>query len=180
MNSPHVTTDLLIDYIHRELAPEDDALLYAHLAECADCRREYRAEVWLTETLRSAARDEEVEMPPAILARVRQRVRATTPAPLERLRAFLRPAAVLAGTAVLAVGAFLASPLSHPAPHPTVDAMYYFEAHAAQEADNPFSEHTSGASAIESSMLEGQGAPTSLADRYASGFEGPTLLGVVR
>jgi anti-sigma factor RsiW len=181
MNSPHITTGLLVDYIHRELAPEDDALVYAHLAACSDCRHEYQAEVSLTEALREAARAEEVEMPTAILARVRQRVRSGNPAPLERLRAFLRPAAVVAGAAVLAVGAFFASPLGHPsASRPTVDVMYYFEAHAAQQAGNPFSEHSSGVPAIESSMLEGKGEAMTLAERYEPEFTAPALLGVVR
>jgi anti-sigma factor RsiW len=180
MNTPHLTPDLLVDYIHHELAPEDDALVYAHLAECSGCRHEYQAEVALSEVLRRAARAEEVEMPTAILARVRQRVRSTQPAPLDRFRAFLRPAAVLAGAAVLAAGAFFASPYNHPAPHATVDARYYFEAHAAQQADNPFSEHGSATPAIESSMLEGEGARVTLADRYGSGFETPVLLGIVR
>jgi anti-sigma factor RsiW len=180
MNTRHVTTDLLIDYIHRELAPEDDALVYSHLAECPECRHEYQAEVALTEVLRGAARAEEAEMPTAVLARVRQRVRSTAPVPLERLRAFLRPAAVVATAAVLGVGAFFASPLVHPASHRTVDAMYYFETHAAQQADNPFSEHSSGTAAIESSMLQSQDQGTTLADRYGSGFTARALLGVVR
>ncbi|MFY9780153.1 MAG: anti-sigma factor [Candidatus Baltobacteraceae bacterium] len=179
MNSPHITAGLLVDYIHRELAPEDDALVYAHLAECPDCRREQQAEVWLTEALRGAARAEEFELPPAIVARVRQSVRSARPAPLERLRAFLRPAGAVAAAAVLAAGAFFVSPLGHPASPPMVDARYYFEAHAAQQADNPFSEHGSGAAAIESSMVEGQDEAGTLADRYGSGFTAPTLLGIV-
>jgi predicted anti-sigma-YlaC factor YlaD len=176
MSAIHVT-DLLIDYIHHELAAEDDALVYAHLRDCADCCREYRAELAVTEALRGAAGAEEADMPATIPARVRHRVLAPERSRFE-FRAFWRPAAMLATAAVLALIVLLALPLNHPTAARSVDAAYYFEAHAAQEADNPFGDHTTGSAAIESSMLE-SGAG-SVADHLAPGYEAAALLTSLR
>ena len=39
----HLSTDLLVDYVHGELAPADDARAHAHLAACAACREALQA-----------------------------------------------------------------------------------------------------------------------------------------
>jgi predicted anti-sigma-YlaC factor YlaD len=164
----HLTTDILIDFFHRALAPEDDALVHEHLGACAECRRDYDLEAALSETLRKAARAEEREMPAAVLASVRQRIRTARPSSLERVRAAFRPAIALPVAAALLIGGFFASPLSRPSSQPTIDAMYYFETHAGQQVDNPFAERGSAAQAVESSMWHSDGTPT-LADIYRQG-----------
>ena len=147
----HLTTDILIDFLHRALAPEDDALVHEHLGACAECRRDY-----------------ELEMPAAVVASVRQRIRTARPSSLERLRAVLRPAIALPVAAALLVGGYFASPLSRPGSQPTIDAMYYFETHAGQQVDNPFAERGGAARSVESSAWDSGGTPT-LADIYTQG-----------
>ena len=57
--SNHINTDLLVDFVHHELPPEDDALVHAHLAKCPDCRREFENESALSDALKAAALAEE-------------------------------------------------------------------------------------------------------------------------
>jgi anti-sigma factor RsiW len=147
----HLSNDLLVDYVHGELAPEDDALTHAHLQACAPCRREYEIEISLGDALRSAAAAEAVEMPASVSAAVWNEIRRARPSRVTRLAAFLRPAIALPVAAALLLGGWFASPYSRPA-HPTIDALYYFEAHAAQSAATPLSERNT-APALETSMI---------------------------
>jgi len=153
MNEQHLSPDLLVDYLHGELAPEDDALAHAHLSTCAACRREIDVEASLTEMLRKTAQAEEQEMPSLIKAAVWQQIREAKPGPLARLSALLRPAVAVPALAVLLVGGWFASPYGHPGTNaPTIDAMYYLEAHA-QTAGTPLSDQ-GGQPAIETSMID--------------------------
>jgi anti-sigma factor RsiW len=147
----HLSTDLLIDFVHGELSPSDDARAHAHLTGCASCREAYELEAALGEVLRSAAQAEEREMPSLVAAAVWERVRAARPGPAARLQALFRPAFALPIAAALLIGGFFASPLAH-LNRPTVDAAYYFEAHAAETSANPLSERSSSA-VLETSML---------------------------
>jgi len=147
----HLSTDLLIDFVHGELSPSDDARAHAHLAGCASCREAYELEATLGEVLRSAAQAEEREMPSLVAAAVWERVRAARPGPAARLQALFRPAFALPIAAALLIGGFFASPFAHP-DRPMVDAAYYFEAHAAETSVNPLSER-SGSAVLETSML---------------------------
>jgi len=148
----HLSTERIIDFVHGELSPADDALAHAHLAACSDCREAYEIEALLSEALRSAAKAEELEMP-SIAA--------------SRLAAWLRPAYAIPVAAALLVGGFFASPLAHRA-GPTIDATYYLEAHAAQAAQTPLSERSSSL-VLETSMIAN---PTSSAfvDASADGL----------
>jgi len=157
MINDHLSTDLLVDYLHGELAPEDDALAHAHLASCAACRREYDLEVSLSETLRAAARAEEREMPSMISALIWERVRGARPGPLARVAALLRPMVAVPVVAALLLGGWFVSPYSHPGTRPTVDAMYYLETHAAQSG-SPLSLQP-GPPALETSMIDGSTSP---------------------
>jgi anti-sigma factor RsiW len=155
----HLNADLLVDFVRGELSPEDDALAHAHLQTCAACRGEHELEVSLTEALRAAARAEELEMPSAIKAEIWEQIRLARPGPLARFAAFWRPALAVPVLAALLVGGWFASPYApHGAAAPTIDAAYYLEAHAAQTAQTPLSEH-SGTQAIETSMADGVRAP---------------------
>jgi len=141
----HLSTDLLVDFIHGELPPQDDALAHAHIATCAACRSELDLELSLGEALRAAVASEEREMPSLVAAAVWQQIREAQPGPIARLAAFLRPAvAVPAAAVILLAGGWFASPYAHRpnAATRTVNAAYYFEAHAAQAADTPLSERT--------------------------------------
>jgi len=162
----HLSTDLLVDYLHGELAPEDDALAHAHLSTCADCRREYDLEASLTEALLASAKADEREMPSLVAAAIWERVRQAQPGPFTRLAAYLRPAIALPVAAALVLGVWFASPYSHHGAPPRIDAMYYLQAHAAQ-AGTPLSEQ-GGPPALETSMLDESSLPLIAAHEGAS------------
>ena len=161
----HLTNALLIDYLRRELPPEDDALVHAHLESCAGCRGEYEIEVSLAEALRSAAAREELEFPSMIAAKVWQEIRDARPSPWTRLAGFFQPQLALPVAALLVLGIYFGSPLSHHGAAPSVAATYYLEEHAAQQAQNPLAERgPAAAQVIETSALD-TGNVTELAER---------------
>ena len=147
----HLSTDLLVDFVHGELPPDADARAHVHLSGCDACRAEYELEAVLSETLRSEAKASELEMPSLVNAAVWARIRAAKPGPAARLAALFRPIYAVPVAAALVIGAFFASPLAHPA-GPTIDASYYLEAHAAQTSATPLSERSS-AVVLETSMI---------------------------
>ena len=157
----HLSTYLLVDYVHGELSPSADAKAHAHLAACAACREAYDLETTLSEALRSAAKAEEREFPSLVTAAVWDRIRHARPGPAARLAAWLRPAFAVPVAAAIVVGAYFVSPLAHPA-RPTIDAAYYLEAHAAESAQTPLSERASSI-VLETSML-GTAAPAEAGD----------------
>ncbi len=154
----HITNDTLIDYLHGELAPADDALVYAHVSSCDACTAELETERSFAETLRASLAAEEREFPSLVSAAVWQRIRESRPSALTRMRAFLRPAFAVPVAAALLVGGYFASPLAHPsAADPKIDAMYYLEAHAAQANMSPLAA-PAGLQNMETSMVESDGA----------------------
>ncbi len=160
----HLTTDTLIDFLHGELASQDDARVHVHLAECQACRSAYELEALLGEKLRAAAAAEEREMPSLVAAAVWQRIREAQPGPFARLAAWLRPIVAFPVAAAILLGAFFASPLAHPSNAPKIDATYYLRAHAAQAGLSPLSDHA-GPQPLETSMLDSS-VERSVADRY--------------
>jgi anti-sigma factor RsiW len=136
MTTEHLPSETLTDYIHGELPPEEDARAYAHLLTCERCRFELEEETTLTERLRLAASEERFALPARVKATVRQATRdarGTPFAPLLRFAALPVAAAILIGTLVY-------GPLLHTTA-PTIDAVFYLDAHAAQQAANPLAEH---------------------------------------
>jgi len=173
----HLTTDVIIDYIHGALAPGDDALAFAHLQSCETCRADYDAEATLTETLRAAAAAEEREMPSLVKAAVWQRIREAEPSPLARVVAWLRPTIAVPAMAALIVGGWFASPYLL-GRQPTIDATYYFEAHAAQSSEMPLGERSAG-QMLEISM-NASSEPTSPLEQAYLGYAAPDALDAVR
>jgi anti-sigma factor RsiW len=138
----HYNSDVLDDYLSRELPPEADAAVHAHLEACAECRVTHDEAVALRDWIRAAAQAEEREMPPAIAARVWAEIRTPAPTPLERLRAFWRPLVAIPIGAFAVALVFVFGPL-HPGSAPQrVAAAYYLEAHNAQAAENPFADRS--------------------------------------
>jgi|HubBroStandDraft_6_1064221.scaffolds.fasta_scaffold304240_2 predicted anti-sigma-YlaC factor YlaD len=162
----HLTNALLIDYLRRELPPEDDALVHAHLESCAACRNEYEIEVSLAEALRSAAAREELEFPSMIAAKVWEEIRTARPSPWARFTSFLQPAMAVPVAALLVLGIYFGSPfLTRHDDGPRIAATYYLEEHAAQQAENPLAEHgPASAQVIETSALD-SGNVNELAER---------------
>ena len=169
--SEHLSNELLIDYLRKELAPEDDALVLAHLEACTACRREHEIEASLGEALRSAALRDELEFPSMIKARVWEAVRNAKPTPVERLMTYFRPALAVPVAAALAIGLFFATPTMRAAMNPQkIDATYYLEAHAALQAQSPFTERgPAAAQLIEMGQVDA-GTPTDLADASHQGL----------
>lgn len=165
----HLTNDTLIDYLHGELRPQEDALAHAHLVVCPTCRQARDAESGVTDFLRAGAAAEEHEFPSLVAAAVWQRIREAPPSPLARLSIFLRPAIAVPVAAVLLVGGWFASPLGHGSSGAvrSIDALYYFQAHAAQSARSPLSEH-SGMPVLETSLNDESGLAPPLVDQYAA------------
>ncbi|MDQ2680574.1 MAG: zf-HC2 domain-containing protein [Candidatus Eremiobacteraeota bacterium] len=145
----HLSNTELIDYIHGQLAPAQDALVHTHLDACAPCRDEYAAEIALGEMLRNQAALEERELPPMLKAQIWAKVRAERPSALQRMGAFLRPAYALPIAAVVVLLAFFGPGYLHqqqPAA-PSIDAAYYLQDHAAMNSTVPFGDQNGAAPA---------------------------------
>jgi predicted anti-sigma-YlaC factor YlaD len=165
----HLSIDRLIDFVHGELPPGEDALVHVHLAGCAACRDAYELETQLSEALRRAAQAEEREMPSLVAAEVWSRIREARPGAIARFAGWLRPVYAVPVAAAIVAGAFFASPLAHRA-GPTIDATYYLEAHAAQTLQTPLSERSAGL-VLETSMLApGAAAVAAVPDEAAGDY----------
>jgi len=174
----HLSPETILDYVHGALAPEDDAVVFSHLASCATCRAERDEEVRIGEELRTEARAAELEFPSMISARVWETVRASRPGPFAALAAFLRPIVAVPVAAVVLVAAYFASPLGHGAEHrSTIDASYYLQQHAGQATDT-LNEHGSS-EIIESSLVSQNDAPETLEEGEAAASPFVETAGVV-
>jgi anti-sigma factor RsiW len=139
----HLTNENLLDYVHGELSPADDAAVYAHIEQCESCRAEFDAEVALGEMLRAQAAREERELPPAVKAEIWQRVRAGKPSLLNRTLGWLKPGIAIPAAAALALAAYFGTTYINPQGAPSIEASYYLQDHAAMNNTIPFSDHTS-------------------------------------
>jgi len=145
MNETHPSIEHIVDYLHGELAPADDAAIHAHLASCADCDERRAQELAITETLRAHARASERDLPGPLVAKIRQHtMRSPSPSLGERLRAALRP--IVLFPAAAAVAALLYAGVDvwreRAAPTATIDAASYVESHTAMAATAPFGDQT--------------------------------------
>ena len=155
----HLTSETLIDYLHRELSPAEDARVLAHLEECVECTRELNAEATITDQLRAAARASELELPlgmrGAIIARIANQD--------SRQRRWLSPFLLVPVAAAFAVAAFFLSPMSQAPQSAALPVSYYFEQHAAGAQESPLGDHgamimSSLSTPISNSTDDGQGA----------------------
>lgn len=134
----HYTIEILDDYLRGELPADRDVLVHAHLDTCADCTALYNEAAAVRDWIRAAATKEELEFPSIVKARVWEQIRNAAPSPLDRLRAFWRPAAA-ASAALVAVVAVVAIPIVHHVPA-GVAASYLLEEHAAETSGNPLAD----------------------------------------
>ncbi len=130
---------LLVDYVHHELDAASDAAVYSHIKTCAACGAEYRREVALGETLRSAFAVER-DLPTSVIAGVRLAMHgqgAEAPSLMERLRALVRPRLAVPLAAVIAV--LGVSVVSHniTAQQPNFSTGYFLREHVAQTMGSP-------------------------------------------
>ncbi|MBV9646531.1 MAG: zf-HC2 domain-containing protein [Candidatus Eremiobacteraeota bacterium] len=157
----HLTTDNIIDYLHGELDPAEDALVHSHLQACAPCRAEFERESSLTDALRAYAHAEERDLPGMVKAQLWQTIRTQRPSAAERLAALLRPAIAVPAAALLVLVTYFASPLGRPtAQLRTIDVMYYFEQHAAEQMKSPLADRNATSSMLETSEAAFTGSTT--------------------
>jgi anti-sigma factor RsiW len=143
MNTSHVPIESLIDYLHHELAPGDDAVVMAHVATCSDCHALYDEQTHLNDALRVYGAATERELPAGVVARIWDAVETERSAPtmMQSLAAWFRPMVALPIAAVLALALYVG--IAHPKFPGTVaviDAAYYIDDHAALTGTVPFSE----------------------------------------
>lgn len=138
----HPNQELLIDYLHGELAPDQDATLSQHLETCAACRGRYQDEVALSESLQVYARTTERELPAGVRNAVWATIEAGEVAPswAQRLVAWLHPAVALPVAAALVLAAFVGYGTTARHNDTTIDATYYLDDHAALTSAVPFNE----------------------------------------
>lgn len=141
MNQAHPNIDQIVDYLHGELSAAEDAAVHAHLANCPECDQIRTDEVALTDTLRAHARAAEQELPPGLVARIRESAaRRPEPNLWESLRAGLRPAFLLPLAAGVVLVAYFGL-TRHAAPVATaIDPSYYVRNHAVMAETQPFAE----------------------------------------
>ena len=137
----HLTIETLIDYLHHELPPGQDAMVLAHLEACRDCASELNVEAAITDRLRTTARAEELDMPLGMRTAIMARIAELRPTPLEAVRRWLGPIVLVPVAASIAAAAFFFAP--HTAPQSQQAALpisYYLEAHAAGAQGNPLAD----------------------------------------
>lgn len=142
----HLTTDVLIDYLHRALSPAEDAAVYTHLAECSTCAKAYEYEAALSEALRVHARDTERDFPSGIRTSVLDLIGRAPARPLtfgDALREWLRPMVAVPAAVAFALVLMLVSHFASQVEAPAIDAAYYLNDHAAMNGTMPFADATS-------------------------------------
>ncbi|MDP9025669.1 MAG: zf-HC2 domain-containing protein [Candidatus Eremiobacteraeota bacterium] len=159
MNIQHLTQEQLIDYIHGELNPADDATILMHIEGCDACSAAHEAEARLSDALRVHARATERELPPGVIYSIRAAIDdGPAPAWTARLAAFLRPAVAVPIGAAIAIALYLGAGTVHRSNAPaTIDAAYYLDDHAALTRTVPFGEGTVVPSQLRNDQVGGNG-----------------------
>jgi len=145
MNDEHLANETLIDYLHHELSPRDDAWVMQHLSSCDACRAELAHQTELTESLRVYAQATERELPVGVIASIWDAVdrEARQPNLAERLHVLWKPAFALPAAAALIAGLYFGVIGPYGTTKlATIDAAYYLEDHAALTNTVPFNEGT--------------------------------------
>lgn len=142
MNETHPSIEQIVDYLHGELPAAEDAAMHAHLAGCCSCDERRTEELALTERLRAHARAEERDLPPSVVAKIRDAIEERpTSSRLERLRNGLRPIFLVPVAAAIALILYAGFGAWRGTIAPTaIDAAYYVDEHAARATIAPFSD----------------------------------------
>lgn len=139
MNDTHPSLERIVDYLHGELPPAEDAAIHAHLAACPECDGKRGEELAITEALRAYALATERDLPPGLATRIRSTAAQTQPGTWERFFTGLRPIVMVPAAAVVALAIYLGYNSRHRAAAPTpIQATYYVNNHAAMAASAPF------------------------------------------
>jgi anti-sigma factor RsiW len=139
MNETHPSLETIVDYLHGELSPAEDAAVYTHLAACRECDDKRSQELAITDALRAYARVTEREMPAGLAPAIRSAALRRQPGAWQRLLAGLRPMALVPAAAVVALAIYVGYNAWHGGGTPTtIDATDYVSNHAAMAASAPF------------------------------------------
>ncbi|MBV8331658.1 MAG: zf-HC2 domain-containing protein [Candidatus Eremiobacteraeota bacterium] len=133
----HLTSEILIDYLHHELSPAEDARVLAHIEHCDVCTRELNVEASITDRLRTIARAEELELPLGLRSAIMARIASQNVRPATLLRRWLAPALLVPVAAAAAAAAFFLSPGPQTTQAAALPVSYYLEQHAVQAQANP-------------------------------------------
>jgi anti-sigma factor RsiW len=145
MNETHPSIEQIVDYLHGELAPVEDAAIHAHLATCPDCEAQRAQEVSITEALRAHARVTEREPPATLVAGIRREiVRSSAPSIGARVAAAFRPIVLFPAAAVVAAMLYTGVEVwrDRATSTTTIDAASYVQNHTAMAATAPFGDDT--------------------------------------
>lgn len=139
MNETHPSLERIVDYLHGELSPAEDAAIHAHLAACPECEGKRSEELAITEALRDYASATERDLPPGLATQIRNSAVQTRPGTWQRFFQGLRPMIMVPAAAVAALAIYLGYNSWHRAAAPTpIQAAYYVNNHAAMAAGMPF------------------------------------------
>ena len=145
MNHTHPSIEQIVDYLHGEAAPAEDAAIHAHLAACSQCEKERIDEVAIADALRAHARASERELPASVVATIRRRVaQPTGPSLGERFAAVFRPIVLFPAAAAVAALLYVGIDVwrDYAAPATTIDATSYVQNHSVMAATAPFGDDT--------------------------------------
>lgn len=140
----HLTSDTLIDYLHHELGPADDARVLAHLESCEACTRELNLEATITDRLRAMAQVEELDVPLGLQSAIMTRIAGEQRGLRQSLRRFLRPVVIVPFAAAVAAGAFFLTPVLAPpnSPSAALPVSYYLQEHDVRAQENPLGDRS--------------------------------------
>jgi anti-sigma factor RsiW len=141
MNETHPSIEQIVDYLHGELSPAQDAVIYAHLAGCLPCSERRTDELAIGEALRAHARAGERNLPASLVARIRSEIeRPARDSAWEQLRTRFRPIFVLPAAAAAAAILYAGIEAWQSAATTPIDAADYVDSHAAMAAVTPFAD----------------------------------------
>lgn len=139
MNEMHPSIETIVDYLHGELSPPEDAVVYAHLAGCPECDGKRSEELAITEALRAYAGATDRDLPAGLATRIRTAAVQPQPGAWQRFLAELRPMVMVPAAAAVALAIYLGYSSWHrAAAPPRIEAAYYVKNHAAMAASAPF------------------------------------------
>jgi anti-sigma factor RsiW len=139
MNETHPSLERIVDYLHGELSPAEDAAMYAHLAACPECDGARSEELAISEALRAYAIATERELPPGLATQILSTAATKQPGTLQRFFEGLRPIVLVPVAAVVALAIIIGYNSRQRAAEPTpIQAAYYVNGHAAMAAGTPF------------------------------------------
>jgi anti-sigma factor (TIGR02949 family) len=137
----HLNSTTLIDYLHHELPPSEDAEALAHLQSCEACSQELNVEASISDRLRASAREADLEVPAGLRSAIMARIAAQRQSPWQSLRSLVRPLVIVPVAAALATAAFLLGPVLLPqSSHAGVPVSYYLQQYADHAGQNPLAD----------------------------------------